>query len=176
MNKSSGYSSISHVSSQNAEEILNKIMKSTNEGMPLSSIFIPNSEKLYNGDVINKMWKYFTTNNKLFITKFGVAKWNKSIDISKYAQGNVDKKYVEAYENIWKPFFQGFIEECSSNKYTQLFCSFNNSSFNNICIIFDNSRFFAVTIKNNHMATDMMNDALIKMEKFGQFVHVLITQ
>jgi len=168
MNKSS-YTP--QVFSQNAGEILAKIMKSTNEGRPLSSIFIPNDEKIYNGDVINKMWKYFTTNNELFITKFGIAKWNKSVDISKY-----DKKYVEAYENIWKPFFQGFIGECSPGNYTQLFCSFNKPSFNNICIIFDNSRFFAVTIKNNHTATDMMNDALIKMEKFGQFVHVLITQ
>lgn len=179
------------------EELLPKIIKSTNEGLALSSIFIPNDERIYNADVISKMWKYFTLNNKSFLTKFGTAKWKSQLsrqtrDISQLPRqtrdiSQYDKKYVKAYKDIWEPFFQGFIQSCSllpqtslgteiKNNYIQFMCSFNKASINNICIVFDKSRFLVITIKNNHTATDRMNDALIKMDKFGQFVHIFVTK
>ena len=159
------------------EEMLSKIIKSANEGFVLSSIIIPNDERIYNADVISKMWEYFTLNNKLFLTKFAIAKGKIQYHISQCDISQYDKKYVKAYKDIWEPFFQGFIQNClSSGEYIQFMCSFNKAVLNNICIIFDNSQFLVITLKNNHIATDKMNDALIKMNKFGQYIHVLITQ
>jgi len=172
-----------NINNNNSEELLNKIKYSCGNGNIITSLFIHNDDKKYNTIVIEKMWNYFTLNNKEFMNLFSIPKSIKilpgvvksKILLALEINENEQKQYMDIYKKVFEPIFLGFINNLKNKNYCQLLFSFNNISISNICIVYYNNQFFIVKIINNTISVDKMNDMLINLNQYGCYIHVLIT-
>jgi hypothetical protein len=150
--------------------LLDKINSSSKNGNIITSLFIPNIDKKCNSIVIEKMWNYFILNNNEFINLFANNKSIKILDIN----NDYIIKYKKIYNNIFEQLFLAFIKNLNNN-YSQLLFTFNNISTNNICISYYNNQFYIIKISNDINAINKMNDTLINLNKFGNYIHILVT-